>query len=400
MSTADRHETGYGRPHMSRKINTVVAGLGFGSAFIPVHRHHPDIGTVGLYDPDLALAGSLNDRYRCDRAYRSFDEVLQDRSVDAVHIVSPIPLHEEQALQTLEAGKHCACTVPMAISLEGLKKIVRLVNKTGKNYMMMETAVYTNHFFHVREMLEKGEFGKIQFLRGAHYQDMENWPGYWMGLPPMYYGTHAIAPLVMAANSRIVRTHCFGSGTMREELHRQYGNPYPMECAIFEFENGLKAEVTRSLFSVARGYTESFNIYGESSTFEWQQVEKEEAPVIFRMGELQQDGKGGYFRGKDVRCERVVPGNHGHLLPEGIAKFTVRSRYYDEQNPQLFTEEGGGHGGSHPHLVNEFVRSILEERRPWMDELVAANITAAGICAHESAMNRGGEVILPDFRNV
>ena len=385
---------------MNRKINTVVAGLGFGSAFVPIYRHYPDIGSVGIFDPYLALANFMKNRYHCDKVYRSFDEVLEDRSVDAIHIVSPIPRHEVQVLQTLETGKHCACTVPMGITLEGLKKIVRLVNKTGMNYMMMETSVYTYHFFHVMGMLERGEFGNIQFLRGAHYQDMENWPGYWMGLPPMYYGTHAIAPLVMAANSRIVRTHCFGSGTMREELHKQYGNPYPLECAIFEFENGLKAEVTRSLFSVARGYTESFNVYGEKSTFEWQQVEEEENPVIFRMGEALPDGKGGYLRGKELLYEHFKPGNPEHLLPEEIAKYTVRSKYYDEKNPQLFTEEGGGHGGSHPHLVHEFIRSILEERKPWINELVAANITAAGICAHESAMNQGKEVVLPDFRNI
>ena len=382
---------------MAGKLNTVVAGLGFGSMFVPIHRHHPDVAAVGVYDPKTAHAEEIGRRWRCDRVYRSFEEVLEDRSVDAVHLVSPIPLHEEQTLRVLESGKHCACTVPMAISLEGLKKIVALVDKTGLNFMMMETAVYTNHFFHVREMLERGEFGRMQFVRGAHYQDMENWPDYWMGLPPMYYGTHAIAPLVMALGSNIVRARCVGSGQMREELHRQYGNPYPLECAVFEFENGIQGEVTRSLFHVARGYTESFNLYGEHATFEWQQVEEEENPVVFRMGKLMEDGKGGWYRGMAATHEHITPANHGHLLPPEIAKYTVRSRYYDEQNPQLFTEEGGGHGGSHPHLVHEFVRSILERRKPWVNERVAANITAAGICAHQSAMDGGKVVEVPGF---
>lgn len=51
---------------------------------------------------------------------------------------------------------------------------------------------------------------------------------------------------------------------------------------------------------------------------------------------------------------------------------------------------GGGHHGSHPHLVHEFVRSIVEQRKPWIDWELAANITGAGILAHESAL-RGGE---------
>ena len=58
---------------------------------------------------------------------------------------------------------------------------------------------------------------------------------------------------------------------------------------------------------------------------------------------------------------------------------------------------GGGHHGSHPHLVNEFVMSIVEDRKPLIDEELGGNITAAGICAHESAMKNGEPVIVPLF---
>ena len=53
--------------------------------------------------------------------------------------------------------------------------------------------------------------------------------------------------------------------------------------------------------------------------------------------------------------------------------------------------------GSHPHLVHEFVMSIIEERKPAIDEHLGGNITAAGICAHESAMRGGESVIVPEF---
>ena len=119
---------------------------------------------------------------------------------------------------------------------------------------MMETTLYTYQFLYAKQLKEEGKFGKIQFLRGSHYQDMVNWPSYWLGLPPMWYGTHAIAPMVALSDSRIKRVNCFGSGTMEEELTKQYGNPFPMESALFEFENGLKGEATRSLFETARMY--------------------------------------------------------------------------------------------------------------------------------------------------
>lgn len=382
---------------MSEKLNIALVGLGFGGAFVGIYKHHPDVCSVGVYDPDFSKSEVFSKRFNLDKIYTSFEEVLADKSLDAVHLISPIHLHEEQTLKVLNSGKHCACTVPMAISLQGLSEIVKAVNMTGKNYMMMETSVYTTHFLHVQEMIKNSKFGNIQFVRGSHYQDMENWPSYWMGLPPMYYSTHAISPLVMALNSRIVKTHCFGSGIMRKELHKQYNNPFPLESGIFEFENGIKGEVTRSLFSVARTYTESFNIYGEKSSFEWQQLEDENNPIIFKSQDLQPDGNGGYRRGKGASIERFTPRNRTDILPNEIARYTIHGKYFDETNPQLTFEEGGGHGGSHPHLVHEFVRSIIEKRKPWINELIASNITAAGICAHESAMNNGKEVLIPDF---
>ena len=90
--------------------------------------------------------------------------------------------------------------------------------------------------------------------------------------------------------------------------------------------------------------------------------------------------------------------NCHHLLPEEIKKFTVGGKY-DPLNPQesLKKGAGGGHHGSHPHLAHEFLRSMVEKRKPWIDKILGGNITAAGICAHESAMNDGKEVNVPKF---
>lgn len=93
-----------------------------------------------------------------------------------------------------------------------------------------------------------------------------------------------------------------------------------------------------------------------------------------------------------------MPNFHA-VLPESIQKYTIASENFDPQNPQKSLEKGagGGHHGSHPHLVHEFVRSILEERKPAIDEVLGANITAAGLCAHMSAMRNGEAVEIPEF---
>ena len=375
-----------------KQIKVVLAGLGFGACFLPIYLDHPNVHTVGILDTDEEKLNRMKADYPEVMLYRSLEEVLADETVDAVHLVTPIPYHADQTVAVLDSGKHCACTVPMATSLEDIRRIVEAKQRSGKNYMMMETTLYTYQYFYVKEMLQKGEMGRIQFMRGSHYQDMTGWPWYWAGLPPMWYGTHAIGPMVALSGSRISKVHCFGSGTMDESLHQQYGNPYPVETAIFAFENGMKAEATRSLFDVTRAYQEGLFLYGSNASFEWN-IEDGGEPWVTRNVPPVEGARGSW---PVVKMETMP--NYHHLLPESIQKYTVGDNF-DPQNPQASLKEGrgGGHHGSHPHLVHEFVMSIIEERKPWIDEHLGGNITAAGICAHESAMHDGEAVIIPEF---
>jgi predicted dehydrogenase len=373
-----------------KKINVALVGLGFGGAFVDIYKHHPNVESIKVYDPNIEHMNYMANALGVE-TYPSFEAILADPAVDAVHLVSPIPAHEEQTVQVLEAGKHCACTVPMATSLEGIKRITEATRKSGKKYMMMETTLYAYQFHYVKHMLESGELGRIQFMRGSHYQDMENWPDYWFGLPPMWYGTHAIGPMVALSGSRIQRVVCFGSGTMDEAKHAQYGNPYPVESALFEFANGMKGEATRTLFETARLYQEGLFVYGSKKSFEWGFADCDQ-PYVTEMGEIQP------HRGRPTWANVTEMPNFYETLPEPLQRFTVGGNY-DPLNPQesLKKGAGAGHHGSHPHLVNEFVMSIIEDRRPYIDEVLGGNITAAGICAHESAMRGGEFVTVPEF---
>jgi len=374
----------------SAKLHVGVVGLGFGAEFVPIYLHHPNVASVAICDTNEDRVRDVADKFGVTRCYTDFKKLLQSDDLDAVHLVTGIPAHAEQAQAVLQAGKHCACTVPMATTLDDLHQIVAAQRQSGKQYMMMETSVYTRQFLYVRDMLARGAFGQLQFLRGAHYQDMEHWPSYWMGLPPMHYATHAVAPLLAAANTRATTVHCFGSGVMREELHQPYGNPYPFESAIFQLAGmPVAIEVSRSLFHTAREYVESFTIYGERLTFEWN-IEQD-APLLYAMEPIRPG------RGRPISMQRLdeIP-DRQDILPASIARFTKRG-VYDETNLHRSFLQGGGHHGSHPHLVHEFISSIIEQRAPYIDAVTAANWTAAGICAHLSAMQGGEAVQIPSF---
>ncbi len=98
--------------------------------------------------------------------------------------------------------------------------------------------------------------------------------------------------------------------------------------------------------------------------------------------------------------ERVKIPDYAHLLPAEIAPFTQQGVYDADDNQYLSFIQGSGHGGSHPHLVHEFVNALVEGRAPYLDAAQSANITCVGILAHESAMEAGKIKYLPEYSQV
>ncbi len=366
-----------------KKINVAIVGLGFGKEFIPIYQRHPNTNMYAICQRTREKLDEVGDQFGVTKRYTSFEELIQDPQVDAVHINSPIHLHAPQSIAALEAGKHVASTVPAATSIQECRQIAKAAIESGKNYMMMETAIYTREFLYIRELRDTGKLGRIQFMRGCHQQEMAGWPGYWEGLPPMHYATHAVSPCLALVRGEAEHVSCFGSGQIGDRLIAKYGSPFAVESALFKVRGQqLAFEVTRSLFETARQYIESFDVYGDKMAFEWTQIENED-PVV-HIGE---------------QPERVKVPDYAHLLPEPIRRFTTKG-VYDDEHAHLSFIQGGGHGGSHPHLVHEFVTSVLEGRPSFPNVYQSLNWTCAGICAHQSAM-RGEEIVkLPNFRDL
>lgn len=369
-----------------KKVNVAIIGLGFGAEFIPIYQRHPNAQLHAICQRSPDKLKQIGDAFGIEKRYTRFEDVLADPEVDFVHINTPIPDHAPQSIAALKAGKHVMCTVPMATSIEDCEQIVKLVKETGLKYMMAETVVYAREFLFVKELYEKGDLGKVQFLQASHQQDMDGWPNYWPGLPPMHYATHCVGPCLALTKAEAEYVSCFGSGTIREELIPKYNSPFAVETTHIKFRNSdLTARIYRSLFDTARQYRESFDVYGTKQTFEWPLIEGEE-PVLHTAKKPEPEIP-----------QRVKVPDYARLLPEPIQRFTTGGVYDADEHQHLSFVQGAGHGGSHPHLTHEFVSALIEGRDPYPNAVQSANWTCVGICAHESAL-KGGEIVrLPQF---
>ena len=146
------------------KLTVAIVGMGFGSCFLPIYLKHPDVEHVIMVDTNPDQLKALADMYLLDESYYTtdFEAVLQNPDVDAVHLVIPPALHAPMSVQVLNAGKHCACTIPMGMSMKELEDVIKARKASGKHYMFMETSVYTREYLYVKELYESGAMGKLQ----------------------------------------------------------------------------------------------------------------------------------------------------------------------------------------------------------------------------------------------
>ena len=151
---------------------TALIGTGF---IGPVHLEalrrlgRPVAGILGS-SPDKSRAAAASLRLR--RGYASFQEILEDASVDTIHITSPNRHHFDQAAQALEAGKHVVVEKPLAMDPIESAELVRL---SQVHPSRIAAVCYNCRFYplcmEIRERILSGELGEIYHVSGAYVQD-------------------------------------------------------------------------------------------------------------------------------------------------------------------------------------------------------------------------------------
>lgn len=187
-----------------------------------------------------------------------------------------------------------------------------------------------------------------------HYMDqpIPSYKDWRVGLPPQWYPTHSNAYYVGASGGSFKEVSCMGIPSVIPHLQPAgniYKNPFGSEIALFRTSEGGMSRMAVSWDTPGYG--------GE-------------------MGRIR--GQKGSYYGKYEGLEKTLPNIQRPGLPPGVA--------------------AGGHGGSHGHLMNDFVSAILLDRKPLVDVAKALNMTVAGIVAHQSAIKDGELLKIPQYK--
>ncbi len=115
----------------------------------------------------LEKAQSFQKRFGFEKAYGSYDELLNDPAVEAVYVPLPNNLHCEWSIRAMEAGKHVLCEKPLAVSEAQVREMFSAAEKNG--VLLMEAFAYLHSPFvrAVKEEIEKGTIGDVCYLESA-----------------------------------------------------------------------------------------------------------------------------------------------------------------------------------------------------------------------------------------
>ena len=357
--TADASDAHRGwQPISDRKVRVGIVGNGvckFGGAF--GFQDHPNVEIVAVSDLIPERCAELAKNCRCEKTYPSLEELVKDDRIEAVWVATDAPNHAKHCMEVLNHGKHVASAVPaMFGSLEEGEKLLETVKKTGLKYMMFETSAFHEDLHAMRELHRAGALGKVVYSEGEYYHYMEtpidSYKGWRVGLPPQWYPTHSNAYYVCVTGGSFTEVSCIGIPSRIPHLmpaNNPYKNAFGTEVALFRTSEGGSSRMAVSWDTPGTG--------GE-------------------MGRVR--GERGSFYNKYEGLEKTLPNTKRPPLPPGVS--------------------GGGHGGSHGHLTNEFISAILQDRKPLVDITMALNLTAAGIVAHESALKDGELMKIPQYK--
>jgi len=213
---------------------------------------------------------------------------------------------------------------------------------------------YHDDLYAMRELYKAGEFGKIIYSEGEYYHYMatplDSYKGWRIGLPPQYYPTHSNAYYCGVTGGSFTRVACLGMPSICGHLTpsgNAYKNAFGTEIALFKTSEGGMSRMAVS-----------WDTPGDS-------------------------GEKGRIRGQKGSFYGTFEGQQRVVIPK--------------KPPLPPTVSAGVHGGSHGYLTNEFIMSILENRKPLVDVTMALNMSVSGVVAHQSALKDGETLEIPQF---
>jgi predicted dehydrogenase len=122
---------------------------------------------IAVASRDLKRAEEYAREWKIERAYGSYDALLEDPEVEAVYISLPNTLHCEWSIRALEAGKHVLCEKPMSRHIADVEAAFDAAEKAQR--ILMEAFMYRHNpqTKRLSQLVDDGAIGDLRLIRSC-----------------------------------------------------------------------------------------------------------------------------------------------------------------------------------------------------------------------------------------
>lgn len=136
-------------------------------SLIPPLRASPRNRLIAVASRDLAKAEAYARAWNIERAFGSYEAMLESPDIDVVYISLPNSLHAEWTIKALRAGKHVLCEKPLTTCVEDVDAIAAAAQEAGR--IVAEAFMYRHHpqTLKVQSLIAQGAIGDVRLVRGS-----------------------------------------------------------------------------------------------------------------------------------------------------------------------------------------------------------------------------------------
>lgn len=144
-------------------MKIILAGAGaFGINHLKGLQKIDGAEVVALVEPTAALAQKVAAEYNIANVEETLDAALEKFEADAVILCTPTPIHAQQAIQCMRAGKHVEIEIPLADSLADAKAVAQVQQETGLTCMVGHTRRFNPSHQYVHNKIQAKEISVQQ----------------------------------------------------------------------------------------------------------------------------------------------------------------------------------------------------------------------------------------------
>jgi predicted dehydrogenase len=150
---------------LTKTIRVGVVGAGYWGPNIVRNLYEaPGAEAVAVADLSQERLDAIHKRFPAVHVTTDYRELLDDPSIDAICIVTPVRTHRKLAEEAFAAGKHVFVEKPLAYSVSDAEAIVRAGDRAGKTLMVGHTFVYNPAVEVVKGILDSNGLGRVHYL--------------------------------------------------------------------------------------------------------------------------------------------------------------------------------------------------------------------------------------------